>query len=107
MSLIIIERGHARLERGRNLDKLGLHSQDTAALCQFTRRLLSRAVRRTLLGESSGSRCPLPRCREAESCRGCGPLEGRAAALDDDQRHPPRRSSGSLPVLTAVITRSA
>jgi alkylation response protein AidB-like acyl-CoA dehydrogenase len=32
MSLMIIERGMAGFERGRNLDKLGLHSQDTAEL---------------------------------------------------------------------------
>src|SRR6195952_2321901 len=32
MSLLIIERGMAGFERGRNLDKLGMHSQDTAEL---------------------------------------------------------------------------
>jgi alkylation response protein AidB-like acyl-CoA dehydrogenase len=32
MSLLIIERGMEGFERGRNLDKLGLHSQDTAEL---------------------------------------------------------------------------
>jgi alkylation response protein AidB-like acyl-CoA dehydrogenase len=32
MSLVIIERGMDGFERGRNLDKLGLHSQDTAEL---------------------------------------------------------------------------
>jgi alkylation response protein AidB-like acyl-CoA dehydrogenase len=32
MSLLIIERGMPGFERGRNLDKLGLHSQDTAEL---------------------------------------------------------------------------
>ena len=32
MSLIILERGMEGFERGRNLDKLGLHSQDTAEL---------------------------------------------------------------------------
>jgi alkylation response protein AidB-like acyl-CoA dehydrogenase len=32
MSLLIVERGMAGFERGRNLDKLGLHSQDTAEL---------------------------------------------------------------------------
>ena len=32
ISLLIIERGMAGFERGRNLDKLGLHSQDTAEL---------------------------------------------------------------------------
>jgi alkylation response protein AidB-like acyl-CoA dehydrogenase len=32
LSLVIVERGVAGFERGRNLDKLGLHSQDTAEL---------------------------------------------------------------------------
>ncbi len=32
MSLVVLERGMAGFERGRNLDKLGLHSQDTAEL---------------------------------------------------------------------------
>lgn len=32
MSLLILERGMAGFERGRNLDKIGLHSQDTAEL---------------------------------------------------------------------------
>jgi alkylation response protein AidB-like acyl-CoA dehydrogenase len=32
LSLLIIERGMAGFERGRNLDKLGMHSQDTAEL---------------------------------------------------------------------------
>jgi alkylation response protein AidB-like acyl-CoA dehydrogenase len=32
LSLLIIERGMPGFERGRNLDKLGLHSQDTAEL---------------------------------------------------------------------------
>jgi alkylation response protein AidB-like acyl-CoA dehydrogenase len=32
MSLLIIERGTEGFERGRNLDKIGLHSQDTAEL---------------------------------------------------------------------------
>ena len=32
MSLVVIERGMAGFDRGRNLEKLGLHSQDTAEL---------------------------------------------------------------------------
>jgi alkylation response protein AidB-like acyl-CoA dehydrogenase len=32
MSLLILERGMAGFERGRNLDKVGLHAQDTAEL---------------------------------------------------------------------------
>ena len=32
MSLVVVERGMAGFERGRNLDKIGLHAQDTAEL---------------------------------------------------------------------------
>ncbi|MFZ9629582.1 MAG: acyl-CoA dehydrogenase family protein, partial [Ilumatobacteraceae bacterium] len=32
MSLLVVERGMPGFERGRNLDKLGMHSQDTAEL---------------------------------------------------------------------------
>jgi len=32
MSLVVVERGMAGFERGRNLDKVGLHAQDTAEL---------------------------------------------------------------------------
>jgi len=32
MSLVVLERGMAGFERGRNLDKVGLHAQDTAEL---------------------------------------------------------------------------
>ncbi|HEY2042116.1 MAG TPA: acyl-CoA dehydrogenase family protein [Jatrophihabitans sp.] len=32
LSLVVLERGMAGFERGRNLDKIGLHSQDTAEL---------------------------------------------------------------------------
>jgi alkylation response protein AidB-like acyl-CoA dehydrogenase len=32
LSLLVVERGMAGFERGRNLDKLGLHAQDTAEL---------------------------------------------------------------------------
>jgi alkylation response protein AidB-like acyl-CoA dehydrogenase len=32
MSLVVVERGMAGFERGRNLDKIGMHAQDTAEL---------------------------------------------------------------------------
>ena len=32
MSLLVLERGMAGFERGRNLDKIGMHAQDTAEL---------------------------------------------------------------------------
>ena len=47
LSLVIIERGMPGFERGRNLEKLGLHSQDTAEL-SFTD---VRVPRANILGE--------------------------------------------------------
>jgi long-chain-acyl-CoA dehydrogenase len=47
LSLVVVERGMAGFERGRNLDKLGLHSQDTAELV-FTD---VRVPRENVLGE--------------------------------------------------------
>ena len=47
MSLVVLERGMPGFERGRNLEKLGLHSQDTAELF-FTDVTVPRA---NLLGE--------------------------------------------------------
>ncbi len=47
MSLVVVERGMPGFERGRNLEKLGLHSQDTAELF-FTDVAVPRA---NLLGE--------------------------------------------------------
>ena len=51
ISLLVVERGMAGFERGRNLDKIGLHAQDTAEL-SFTDVLVPRE---NLLGpEGSG-----------------------------------------------------
>ncbi len=50
MSLLIVERGMAGFERGRNLDKLGMHSQDTAEL-SFTD---VRVPIENLLGDEGG-----------------------------------------------------
>jgi alkylation response protein AidB-like acyl-CoA dehydrogenase len=50
MSLLVVERGLPGFERGRNLDKLGLHSQDTAEL-SFTD---VRVPVENLLGEEGG-----------------------------------------------------
>ncbi len=50
MSLLILERGMDGFERGRNLDKLGMHSQDTAEL-SFSE---VRVPTENLLGEEGG-----------------------------------------------------
>jgi alkylation response protein AidB-like acyl-CoA dehydrogenase len=50
MSLVVLERGMAGFERGRNLDKLGQHAQDTAEL-SFTD---VRVPVANLLGEQEG-----------------------------------------------------
>jgi alkylation response protein AidB-like acyl-CoA dehydrogenase len=47
ISLLVVERGMAGFERGRNLDKIGLHAQDTAEL-SFTD---VRVPKQNLLGE--------------------------------------------------------
>jgi alkylation response protein AidB-like acyl-CoA dehydrogenase len=47
LSLLVVERGMAGFERGRNLDKIGMHAQDTAEL-HFTD---VRVPRENLLGE--------------------------------------------------------
>lgn len=51
LSLLVVERGAAGFERGRNLDKIGQKSQDTAEL-QFTD---VRVPRENLLGERDGA----------------------------------------------------
>jgi alkylation response protein AidB-like acyl-CoA dehydrogenase len=51
MSLLVLERGAEGLQRGRNLDKLGMHAQDTAELF-FTDLRVPVA---NLLGEAEGN----------------------------------------------------
>ena len=65
MSLLILERGMAGFERGRNLDKLGLHSQDTAEL-SFTD---VRVPVENLLGEEGAASASSPRSCRRSACR--------------------------------------
>ena len=77
MSLLVLERGMAGFERGRNLDKLGLHSQDTAEL-SFTD---VRVPVENLLGEEGDGLRPADREAAAGAAvdRGRGVAEARAA----------------------------
>jgi alkylation response protein AidB-like acyl-CoA dehydrogenase len=77
MSLMILERGMDGFERGRNLDKLGLHSQDTAEL-SFTD---VRVPVENLLGEEGAGFAQLTRKlpQERMSIAINGVAEARAA----------------------------
>ncbi len=79
LTLVIIERGMPGFERGRNLDKLGLHSQDTAEL-SFTD---VRIPKENILGEVGhgflGLVSNLPQERMSIAIAGVG---GARAALE-------------------------
>ncbi|MDQ2837967.1 MAG: acyl-CoA dehydrogenase family protein [Actinomycetota bacterium] len=79
LSLVILERGMPGFERGRNLDKLGMHSQDTAEL-SFTD---VRVPRENVLGEVGsgflGLVSNLPQERMSIAISG---VAGSRAALD-------------------------
>jgi alkylation response protein AidB-like acyl-CoA dehydrogenase len=77
ISLLIIDRGMAGFERGRNLDKLGLHSQDTAEL-SFTD---VRVPVENLLGEEGQGFAQLTQKlpQERTSIAVAGVAEARAA----------------------------
>ena len=93
ISLLVVERGMAGFERGRNLDKIGLKAQDTAEPSSPTS-----TFRRNLLGEEGQGFPP-----DATSCRRNGYRSRsrrspcREPALDDDGllRSGPRSASRS------------
>ncbi len=84
VSLLVLERGMAGFERGRNLDKLGLHSQDTAEL-SFTD---VRVPVENLLGEEGNGFGQLTEKlpQERLSIAICGVAESRAA-FDETVRY--------------------
>jgi alkylation response protein AidB-like acyl-CoA dehydrogenase len=84
VSLLVLERGMDGFERGRNLDKLGLHSQDTAEL-SFTD---VRVPVENLLGEEGNGFGQLTEKlpQERLSIAVCGVAEARAA-FDETVRY--------------------
>ena len=71
ISLLILERGMAGFERGRNLEKLGLHSQDTAELFFANLRVAGRIVRinQVVRGDAADGPPAGPRIREFQRVR--------------------------------------
>jgi alkylation response protein AidB-like acyl-CoA dehydrogenase len=93
LSLLIVERGMAGFERGRNLDKIGLHSQDTAEL-SFTD---VRVPVENLLGEEGSAFAQLtgklPQERMSIACSGVS--EARAAFDETLQYVQDRKAFGT------------
>ena len=94
VSLLVLERGMPGFERGRNLDKIGLHAQDTAELSFADVRVPAA----NLLGEEGrASRTSSTGCRRSGSASRWPAVAGAAAALELDGRATcaPGRRSGS------------
>jgi alkylation response protein AidB-like acyl-CoA dehydrogenase len=93
MSLMVLERGMAGFERGRNLDKLGLHSQDTAEL-SFTD---VHVPVENLLGEEGGGFAQLTRKlpQERLSIAIAGVAEASAAFAETLQYVQDRKAFGT------------
>ena len=91
MSLLIIERGMPGFERGRNLEKLGLHSQDTAELSFSDVRVpVGEPAGRARAAASRNSTAKLP--QERMSIAVGGVAESRAA-FDETLRYVQERKA--------------
>ena len=93
MSLLVVERGMPGFERGRNLEKIGLHSQDTAELFFDDVRVPAA----NLFGEEGQGFNYLRRTSPRSACRSPSPAS----------RRPPRRSTWTVDVRARSARRSA
>jgi alkylation response protein AidB-like acyl-CoA dehydrogenase len=102
LSLLVVERGMAGFERGRNLDKLGMHAQDTAEL-SFTG---VRVPAANLLGEEGRAFAHLvdrlPQERLGIAVAG---VAGAAAALAWTLEHVRTRTAFGRPIGSFQNTR--
>jgi alkylation response protein AidB-like acyl-CoA dehydrogenase len=102
LSLLVLERGMAGFERGRNLDKLGMHAQDTAEL-SFTD---VRVPAGNLLGEEGRAFAHLvdrlPQERLGIAVAG---VAGARAALDRTLEHAKSRTAFGQPIGSFQNTR--
>jgi alkylation response protein AidB-like acyl-CoA dehydrogenase len=97
MSLIVIERGMPGFERGRNLDKLGMHAQDTAEL-SFTD---VEVPRENLLGEEGqGLAYLMLNLAQERLSVGVQAIAGTEAALEHTLRYVKDRHAFGKPIGT-------
>jgi alkylation response protein AidB-like acyl-CoA dehydrogenase len=104
ISLLVLERGMPGFERGRNLDKLGLHSQDTAEL-SFTDVRVPVENRLGEEGEGFGyltQKLPQERCSIA-----MGGLAEAAAAFEETRRYVTDRKAFGTSVSSFQNTKFA
>ena len=102
LSLIVVERGTAGFRRGRDLDKVGLHSQDTAELIFDD----ARVPAANLLGAEGEGFAGLTRNLAQERLSGAvGAIAAAAAALDWTRRYVRDRKAFGQPIGAFQATR--
>jgi alkylation response protein AidB-like acyl-CoA dehydrogenase len=95
ISLLVVERGMAGFERGRNLDKIGLHAQDTSEL--FFRDV--RVPRDNLLGTEGGGFVALMQNLPRERVTiGASALAGAEKVFEDTLAYAKERQAFGRPI---------
>ena len=95
ISLLVVERGMAGFERGRNLDKIGLHAQDTSEL--FFRDV--RVPRDNLLGTEGGGFAALMQNLPRERVTiGASALAGAEKVFEDTLAYAKERQAFGRPI---------
>jgi alkylation response protein AidB-like acyl-CoA dehydrogenase len=95
MSLVVLERGMAGFERGRNLDKIGMHAQDTAELF-FTD--VSVPVTNRLGDEGSGFRSLVAKLPQERLSIGVTAVAAARQALDITLEYVKERTAFGQPI---------
>jgi alkylation response protein AidB-like acyl-CoA dehydrogenase len=104
MSLVVVERGTPGFERGRNLDKVGLHAQDTAELF-FTD--VAVPVDNLLGVEGQGFNQLVANLPRERLSIGAGGVAGARAALDATMAYVRERHAFGRPIGTFQASRFA
>ncbi|WP_395729551.1 acyl-CoA dehydrogenase family protein [Nakamurella sp.] len=102
LSLLVVDRDTAGFERGRNLDKVGLHAQDTAELFFSA----ARVPAGNLLGaEGSGFAQLTANLTQERLSVAAGAVAGAATALDWTVEHVRNRAAFGAPIGALQHTR--